>query len=236
MNWNDPETLKSASAILQWVAITLVFFGGCLQFTKHFVDLREKRISKAISAANEKKQSDREQELRRQLEEGEKRIRTLDLEVQIDIAANWNDGKPEPSGHYIFSGTPARMELVLDDGRAVAVDFDRADGIVLRKTDHDTVRISYRVSAVPGSAAFSLIPESIVAVRKYGVACIGLEQASLATSAFSIPCVRGEFFVNGRSAFSISAKLLNRLDMKTLNGKSPWLTLDNDSPVERQAR
>jgi multidrug efflux pump subunit AcrA (membrane-fusion protein) len=54
MNWDDPTFLRSASAAIQWCVIGFASIAVCLQTAKHYVDIREKRLSTNISAAKEK--------------------------------------------------------------------------------------------------------------------------------------------------------------------------------------
>ena len=85
MNWNDPTFLRSASAVIQWFVIGFASIAVCLQTAKHFVDLREKRISGELAAAKEGAQRASELALQEKLDSSEKRVRSLDLVLEIDL-------------------------------------------------------------------------------------------------------------------------------------------------------
>src|SRR6266498_5148419 len=44
--WDNVETLRRLSNVLQWLAITLIFLGGFISVAKYLVDRREKAIAK----------------------------------------------------------------------------------------------------------------------------------------------------------------------------------------------
>jgi hypothetical protein len=48
--WSDVDTLRTASTLLQWTSIALIFIGGILQVGKVVVDRREKAISSLLQA------------------------------------------------------------------------------------------------------------------------------------------------------------------------------------------
>ena len=81
MNFNDPSTLRSISALVQWVAIIFVFLGGCLQVLRHIIDLREKQVSSFLAVSKDNAQRQRETELNDKLETSRKLV--ADLENRI---------------------------------------------------------------------------------------------------------------------------------------------------------
>jgi tetratricopeptide (TPR) repeat protein len=66
--YTDPTALKRLSANLQWCAIALVVCGVVVQVVKHLVDLRERSVSAALSAAKDQSRIKKEQELQVALE------------------------------------------------------------------------------------------------------------------------------------------------------------------------
>lgn len=215
MNWNDPNFLRSASAGIQWLVIALASLAVCLQTAKHFIDLREKRISSGLTALKEKDQQKREEELREKLETSEKQIKSLDLELSIDLVANWKAGM-EPIGKgFMWTGSKAVIiTFRLTSGAVVSVDFVRAENINYSRIDAEIVRLTYRTSAAPGSAAFSLSPEQILAIESIEFVTIGLSPDILDKTVIKISRLHAAFTANGRVNFAATDAPQMALDIK----------------------
>lgn len=148
MNLNDPSTLRSLSALVQWSAIILVFFGGCLQVLRHVIDLREKRISSSLTASKDDTQRQREAELHDKLEISRRQV--ADLEDQIVLATavveatlswdaldNGNDWTSQETGNrsYIAFGNGSEVLLLVRSQAIVAK--SKVKGIVTYYATYD---------------------------------------------------------------------------------------------------
>lgn len=232
MSWNDPSFLRSASAGIQWLVIALASLAVCLQTAKHFIDLREKRISSSLTALKEKDQQNREEELREKLETSEKRIKSLDLELSIDIVAKWKAGM-EPIGKgFMWTGSKAVIiTFKLSSGAVVSVDFVRAENVNYTRIDAETVRLTYRTFAVPGSAAFSLLPEQILAIQSMEFVTIGLSPDILDETVVTISRLHAAFIANGRVSFAATDAPQMAVDIKGAQSGTPKLNLSGHIDV-----
>lgn len=208
MHWSDPQSLRTFSTVIQWVAIALVFFGGCLQIAKHLVDLRERRISREIADAKDKEQAKREGELRLKLDESDKKIKSLELEISIDVLAKWKGGKPPDISQLIPmgpGGASAELTFIIAGGTApINVKFSGDSGLAFTSLEGEFTRISYRAGAITGSEIFSTLPDKITAVRDLRLRCVGLNRPALEETAspIRVSAIALEFYVNGRASFA----------------------------------
>ena len=175
---------RTASTIIQWCAIVLIFLGGGFQITKLVIDVRERRISSERAAQNEK------------------RIRSLSLQLEIDVSVKWKDGKvPDPTRWIMLSGTrAASVEFLLRDGRRIPVEFHRADNLRLNPIDDGATRLSYQTTAEAASDIYTILPDDIEAVENLMFTSV-FGPNLLSETNGSIDQVRATFLVNGHPNF-----------------------------------
>ncbi|HYF37306.1 MAG TPA: hypothetical protein VD994_18540 [Prosthecobacter sp.] len=225
MNWSDPAFLRTVSASVQWLVIGLASIAVMLQTAKHFIDLREKRFSSMLSSEKDKAQQAREQELREKLEGSENRIYAMDLEVVADIVGSWRDGRAPSSNLMFFAPKVAALHFLLADGNSIAIEFPKLEKISYSTVDTETVRLSFRTSAPPGSDVFDIRADTIIGIEDLGFSLVGLNHRSFSTTDITIPMVHLRFFVNGRHSFEAAYNLENTLNLLPLGEGSPWLTI-----------
>ncbi len=216
MNWNDPTFLRMASAVIQWFVIALASVAVCLQTVKHFVDLREKRISGELGIMKDKEQRERQQELRKQLDEAEHRIRSLDMELNVDFSAKWKDGIPPDPNHWLIKSGDAKtatLQLVVRGGSVIPVNFYQINGLTFRLIDADIVRMTFRTNASPGSDVYTLLPDQIEAIRNLDFLGF-IYRSAVDGTAVTMRHVRTDFFVNGRLSFVANCNPTGSIDLK----------------------
>lgn len=207
MNLNDPTFLRSASAFIQWMAIALAAVAVGLQTLKHFVDLRERRISTQVAAKKDEDQQARERALHEKLEMSQRRIRSLELELQYDMTAKWKGGKSPNPGEFISmggGGSAIKMTFVPKSGKAVDVEFFGEHQITFLPIEDGATRISYRTVASPRSNIYGLTCDEIEAIRDVQFVCVGANSDSLDDPIFSLANVKATFFANGQRAFEVT--------------------------------
>ena len=215
MNWNDPAFLRSASALIQWIAIALASVAVCLQTAKHFVDLREKRISSALSSAKDEAQRQRELDLRTRLEISEKRVRSLSLRISFEAFAKWKGGKPPNPDEFISVGSAVwlvQLTFVLKGGQTADVQFRNDEALTYTRLSDGVTSVSYWVTAAPGSKIFSANADEIEAVRDVAFTCLGFNKDQLDEQAVTIGSLKLLFTVNGHEAFTADFDVKRRVE------------------------
>jgi hypothetical protein len=216
MDWNDPNALRTASTIIQWCAIVLIFFGGGLQITKLVIDVRERRINSERAAQNER------------------RIRSLSLQLEIDVSVKWKDGKvPDPTSWIMLSGSrAASAEFLLRDGRRISVEFHRADNLRLSAIDSGATRLSYQTTAEAASDIYTILPDDIEAVENLMFTSV-FGPNLLSETKGSIDQVRATFLINGHpNLFAVDSVVRNVDFSNPTNHASGWILTDR-LPVQR---
>lgn len=204
MNWSDPNDLKSASALIQWVVIGLATLAVCLQTAKHYVDLRERAITARTNSDKDDKQQERERQLRNDLKMSERRIRSFALEVTFDAFAKWKGGKPPDPGEFISIGSPVwtvQVIFLLQNGDTVEVPFRNEEALVYRPLADGVTNVSYWVTAAPGCKIFSMLPEEIASIRELVFTCPGFNKDALEEQAITIGELKLSFAANGHVVF-----------------------------------
>lgn len=232
MNWADPAALRSLSASIQWTVIGFALIAVGLQTAKHFVDLREKRISSALAAKKDQANEDEKRELREKLDASERRIRTLNVELSIDLQAKWKADRNPVGQSTMWMGSKAiTATLQLHDGKSVQVDFGPANRIGYTRVDSATVRLSYHAEVLAGSEAFSLFPEQIRGIEKIEFTLPGVNAPSLDDTVVTIARLNAEFIANGRVRFSGTDEPRMSVDFKGADSGTPKLTLAGYIPI-----
>jgi hypothetical protein len=160
------------------------------------------------------------------LRESESKIRTLGLEMNINVSAKWKDSKiPDLSTAIMLSATRAcSADFVLHGNKLVNVEFHRAENVKLLPGDSDTTEITYYSNGIPGADVYSLQPRSIEAIRNFGFTCI-FNPDRLENPSITIHRVHVTFFVNGRHSFSFEVRPELTTTYRDSEGRARWWTI-----------
>jgi hypothetical protein len=226
MNLSDPSSLRSLSASIQWIVIIIALIAVCLQTAKHFVDLREKRLTSQITVAKEAKQHEREQRLQAELTLSQKRIRTLIVELKIDMEANWKNGNiPDPNRDLMLGATKeAWFDFGLKDGRRVHVNFNGHDDLKIYPINETLTRVSYFTSAEPGADIFTLLPDEVQSLDSFWADGWILPQ-QVEDLQLTLHAVSVVFYINGKASFEVNIQSPTKVDMTAPDFRGLGVTL-----------
>jgi len=154
------------------------------------------------------------------LRESESKIRTLSLEIRINISAKWKDGKiPDLSKAIMLGGTRAcSADFVLRGNKVVSIEFHRAENVQVLRSDSDTTDVIYYSNAIAGADIYSMQPQEIDAIHNFGFTCI-FNPSSLEDLSITMHRVHVIFFVNGRRSFSFEFRPEAIDNIKTPKGE-----------------
>jgi hypothetical protein len=232
MNWSDPSFLRNVSANIQWLVIAFASIAVCLQTAKHFVDLRERRISSTLAAEKDAEQEAREKALRQQVDATGKRIHALDLALEIDVEAKWKADRDPVGKGLLWTGSKAVVvSFLLLDGTIANAEFGPPQGIGYTRLGPAGVRLSYRATALPGSTVFSIFPEQIAAIQTLDFAGIGISADALEDATIVIVRLNAEFVANGRVRFMATDQSRQGVDVSSAGSNTPRLTLNGRMEV-----
>ena len=155
------------------------------------------------------------------------KIRTLSAVLTLDFSAEWKTGKL-PSWNKMAPDTLIEIgtghkyigaEFILTDGQHINTDFHNAEDFSLMTLPTGDFRLRYISNAAPGSEIFGVTPGQIIRLQnlQFDVIYLGTTHTKENTKV-QLYTLTVEFFVNGKSSFSVNEDLNEAIQPQKPNG------------------
>jgi hypothetical protein len=150
------------------------------------------------------------QRFEEQLKNAQNRIRSMDIEVAIELSAKWKENVfPEPANWiWINEGSgekqvTAEIEFVHNDGRTVSVLFRGFENFDIQKGAGGTARLTFRSSAENRSPIFDFRTDEFHNCMKATWTLVNLKPELLAEEPLTVLKSEIDIVVNNRSEWNV---------------------------------
>lgn len=146
-------------------------------------------------------------EVSRQLDEvrtAEQRIRTLDIEVTLDLVADWKDDNPPDLSTVLFLGGgswTSGVVFTLKDGRTATAAFHNLEGLRCETLNNQTLRVRWTSNAEPGATILGELPSDIVSIKDFDFVPMFFSREHITSEKGEILMQSLRFFSNGKLSF-----------------------------------